>query len=76
MENYLEELREKYEDDNESFIVSYDYLGFKASKGEDPYESPQDLCKEYISDPDAELKWKELFPEVPGKLLIYLHVSY
>jgi hypothetical protein len=87
IKNYLEELEQVEEEnhprkyskdyvDYPEFELSYRYVGYKASLKSDLYESPQDMCKDYIPDPRGEKAWKESFPEVPGRLLIYCHYSY
>lgn len=58
-------------------IINSQCIGVKSFVGKEPYESPQDICIEYISDLDnAKKKWEMLFPNIPGKHLLYLHASY
>lgn len=67
------------EDDEGLFIYDYNgvkFFGIKAFNGHEPYEYPQDMCIEFLDETkSAEKVWKEWFPRIPGKLLLYMRVS-
>lgn len=67
------------EDDDGLFIYDYNgvkFFGIKAFNGNEPYEYPQDMCFEFKDETkSAEKVWKEWFPHIPGKLLLYMRVS-
>jgi hypothetical protein len=67
------------EDDDGLFIYDYNgvkFFGIKAFVGHEPYEYPQDMCIEFNDNTVvAKELWEQFFPNIPGKLLLYMRVS-
>lgn len=59
------------------WVYSNNYFGVKAFVGDEPYYPPQDMCFELVTAwADTEMKWRSVFPGLPGKQMMYLHASY
>jgi len=71
------EIEEEFNSGDREVVTNSQCIGFKAFIGSEPYERPQDICIPLILDiENAKRKWEINFPNIPGKLLMYIHASY